>query len=112
MMQSMVVLGILSVAIAWAFPGMTTSYILSLFAGGIFLSLYQIIQSGVLLEISSIHNRSLYTAIAGAGSILPVLFPLFGGALIGIIGFHFFFAIYVVLMAISVVFIQKLNCKK
>ena len=112
MMQSMVVLGILSVAIAWAFPGMTTSYILSLFAGGIFLSLYQIIQSGVLLEISSIHNRSLYTAIAGAGSILPVLFPLFGGALIGIIGFHFFFAIYVVLMAISVVFIQKLDCKK
>lgn len=112
MMQSMVVVGILFIAIAWFFPGKTMAYFISFFAGGIFLSLYQIIQSGVLLEISSIQNRSLYTAIAGAGSILPVLFPLFGGALIGFIGFHAFFTIYTVLIAVSIFFIQKLNCTK
>ncbi|MEN8155661.1 MAG: MFS transporter [Bacteroidota bacterium] len=112
MMQSMVVLGIGAVAIAWAFPGIMVSYLVSLFTGGLFLSLYQIIQSGVLLEISNIHNRSLYTAISGAGSILPVLFPLFGGAIIGLIGYHAFFAIYAILMATSIIFIQKLNCQK
>jgi len=112
MMETMVVLGLFAVAFAWGFPGLGFSYLLSFFAGGLFLSLYQIISSGVLLEISSLQNRSLYTAIAGAGSILPVLFPLFGGALIGWIGFHVFFALYACFMAISVIFIHRLNCQK
>jgi hypothetical protein len=112
MMETMVVLGILAAAFAWAFPGVGISYLLSFFTGGLFLSLYQIIKSGVLLEISSLQNRSLYTAIAGAGSILPVLFPLFGGVLIGWIGFHVFFALFACIMVISVFFIHRLNCQK
>lgn len=112
MMLSMVLLGTAFPAFAWAFPAYQIAFLLSFFAGGMFLSLYQIIISGVLLEISSIHNRSIYTGIAGAGSILPVLFPLFGGALIQLTGFHVFFGLYSILILISFIFIQKLNCKK
>lgn len=112
MMKAMVILGVIFPMVAWLFPGYLFIYLLSFLAGGIFLSLYQIIINGVLLEISSIHNRSIYTGIAGAGSILPVLFPLFGGALISWLGFHVFFGLYTVFMIISIIFIQKLNCKK
>jgi len=112
MMKAMIALGVFFPLVAWMFPGFLFVYYVSFFAGGMFLSLYQIIINGVLLEISSIHNRSMYTGIAGAGSILPVLFPLFGGALIGWLGFHVFFGLYMAFILISIIFIQKLNCKK
>lgn len=112
MMQAMVILGMIFPAIPWVFPHYLASYIVCFFAGGLFLSLYQIIISGVLLEISNIHNRSIYTGIAGAGSILPVIFPLLGGTLISFAGFNVFFTIYTLFMLISIIFIQKLNCKK
>ncbi|MGC9330723.1 MAG: hypothetical protein ACP5DZ_02465 [Bacteroidales bacterium] len=112
MMKAMIALGVFFPLVAWMFPGYLFVYMVSFFAGGLFLSLYQIIINGVLLEISSIHNRSMYTGIAGAGSILPVLFPLFGGAIIGWLGFHVFFGLYMAFIMISIIFIHKLNCKK
>ncbi len=112
MMQSMVILGTIFPIAAWIFPHYPAAYMFSFFVGGIFISLYQIILSGVLLEISTIHNRSIYTGIAGAGSILPVLFPLLGGTIISLVGFNVFFTLYIILMLISIIFILKLDCKK
>ncbi|MDA3819162.1 MAG: MFS transporter, partial [Candidatus Delongbacteria bacterium] len=112
MMQTMVMLGMIFPAIPWLFPHYLGSYIFCFFAGGLFLSLYHMIISGVLLEISNIHNRSIYTGIAGAGSILPVIFPLIGGTLINFAGFNVFFIIYTFFMLISIIFIHKLDCKK
>lgn len=44
--------------------------------GGIIYSIYSISVNGVLLEVSGTENRALYTGIAGAGNILPALFPI------------------------------------
>jgi len=68
--------------------------------------------NGVLLEISGTKNRTLYTGIAGAGSILPTLFPLGGGWMIKHFGFLPFFALFMLLVLSSLFFIYKLNCKK
>jgi MFS family permease len=99
-------------AAAWIFSSNVWFYYISFFMGGVFLTLYQIANSGVLLEISTIENRALYTGIAGAGNILPVLFPLLGGSFIAIIGFNAFFATYTGIAALGVLFLYKMNCQK
>ena len=96
----------------WLFSDTIWFYYISFFMGGIFLTLYQITNNGVLLEISNTQNRALYTGIAGAGNILPVLFPLLAGSLIAVIGFHSFFGIYAVLTLTGIYFIYKMDCKK
>jgi len=111
MMIGMIGLGISFALLVLFFPTAGIAYLISFFIGGIFLSLYQIVINGVLLEISDIKNRSLFTGISGAGSILPVIFPLFGGLLISLIGFYGFFAIFIVLTGLSFFFIRKLNCQ-
>ena len=80
--------------------------------GGIVYTAYSISMSGVLLEISGIENRTLYTGIVGAGNILPALFPLLGGWIINQFGFQYFFALFVVVILSSFFFIYKINCKK
>jgi len=82
------------------------------FMGGIVYTAYSISMNGVLLEISGTKNRTLYTGIAGAGSILPTLFPLAGGWIIKHFGFLPFFALFMLLVLSSLFFIYKLNCKK
>ncbi len=87
-------------------------YYVSFFLGGIFLTLYLVANSGVLLEISSNTNRALYTGISGAGNILPVVFPLLGGSIISTFGFYVFFSIYFLFVISSIIFIHKINCQK
>lgn len=79
--------------------------------GGIIFSVEQIVISGVLLEITSSHNRAFYAGLAGAGSLLPALFPILGGWLIKIMGYPFFFAIFMVIILSSFYFIYRLDCK-
>jgi MFS family permease len=68
--------------------------------------------NGLLLEISGNENRALYTGFAGAGNILPALFPLLGGTLIQFFGFHAFFAFFMIIIAFAAFFIYKIDCKK
>lgn len=82
------------------------------FTGGIIFAVYSITINGVLLEVSGTTNRALYTGIAGAGSILPAIFPLAGGWIIKQFGFQPFFLIYLLIILSSLFFIYKLNCKK
>jgi MFS family permease len=81
------------------------------FAGGIIFATYTVTMNGVLLEVSGTSNRALYTGIAGAGNILPALFPLFGGWIISQLGFNAFFILYMVSIASSLIFIFRLKCK-
>lgn len=97
---------------AWIFANNIWFYYISFFMGGIFLTLYQITNNGVLLEISNLQNRALYTGIAGAGNVLPLLFPLLGGGLIALIGFHSFFGLYAFLTLTGIYFIYKMDCKR
>jgi MFS family permease len=79
--------------------------------GGMFYSLFSISKSGILLEISTNENRSLYAGLVGAGSILITLFPTLGGVIIDQFGFPFMFRVIIVILLSSLYFIRKLNCK-
>jgi MFS family permease len=81
-------------------------------AGGIVYSLYSISINGVLLEVSDNQNRALYTGIAGAGNILPALFPISAGWIIKAYGFNVFFIIFMAVVTSSLFFIYKLHCTK
>ena len=81
------------------------------FIGGIIYSIYSISIGGILLEISGNTNRALYTGIAGAGSIIPALFPLIGGQIIKSYGFTSFLILFMLIITCSLFFIYKINCE-
>jgi MFS family permease len=81
-------------------------------AGGMAYSLYTITMNGLLLEVSGNDNRALYTGFAGAGNILPALFPLAGGCIINRSGFPAFFILSALCISLSVYFIKRIDCKK
>ncbi|MFB6317921.1 MFS transporter [Saccharicrinis sp. FJH54] len=80
--------------------------------GGIIFSLYNISMNGVLLEVSGNENRALYAGFAGAGNILPAIFPLLGGWLIQKAGFATFFGLFIIIVLSALYFIRKMNCQK
>jgi len=84
---------------------------LSFLVGGIVFTLHNITVSGVLLEVSTNENRVLYTGIAGAGSIVPVVFPLIGSWVINHFGFSAFFILFMLIISFSFYFIFKLDCQ-
>jgi len=88
------------------------SFVSIFFIGGIIFTAYSISMNGVLLEVSGNENRALYTGIAGAGNILPALFPLLSGWIIEQFGFEPFLILFMVIILSSLFFIYKINCKK
>jgi MFS family permease len=80
--------------------------------GGIVFSLFTISMNGLLLEVSGNENRALYTGFAGAGNILPAIFPLAGGVIINGLGYHAFFVLFMFIISMAAFFIFKINCKK
>jgi len=77
---------------------------------GIFISTFKISMNGLLIEISSTENRTLYAGMSGAGNILTSIFPLLAGVLISLLGFNIVFVLISILMLGSYVFIRRLNC--
>lgn len=80
--------------------------------GGIIFSLYNITMNGILLEVSGLENRALYAGFAGAGNILPALFPLIGGWIIQEWGFISFFSVFILIVSGALYFIYKMRCTK
>lgn len=91
---------------------MSPSFYFVFIIGGVIYTAYSISMNGVLLEISGNENRALYTGIAGAGNIIPALFPLAGGWIINSFGFLPFFLAFMIIILASLYFIFKINCKK
>lgn len=111
LLYSNVLLSVLLGTMAWALTGIAeVKYVFVL--GGIVFSLYTMTMNGLLLEISGNENRALYTGFAGAGNILPALFPLLGGTVIQVLGFHTFFVLFIIIIASAAFFIFKIDCKK
>ena len=81
-------------------------------AGGMVYTLHNISINGVLLEVSTNENRALYTGLSGAGNLLPAVFPLLGGWIVQQYGFNLFFGLFMTLVALSVYFIYRLQCKR
>jgi len=65
----------------------------------------------VLLEISTNDNRVVYAGISGAGNIMTTIFPLFAGWLIAILGYGIVYLLVSIGIAISYIFVNKLQCK-
>ncbi len=80
--------------------------------GGVVNSLYLITMNGLLLEVSGNGNRALYAGFAGVGNILPAIFPLTGGWMIGQFGFRSFFILFMLIVSLSAWFIYKIDCNK
>lgn len=80
--------------------------------GGVVNSLYLITMNGLLLEVSGNGNRALYAGFAGAGNILPAIFPLTGSWIIGQFGFRGFFILFMLIVSSSAWFIYKIDCNK
>lgn len=97
------------IVIFW--PGILSFHFV-FFLGGIIFATYSISLNGVLLEVSGTSNRALYTGIAGAGNILPAVFPLLGGWIIKQFGFLPYFVLFMVVISASFYFIYRLRCKK
>ncbi len=87
-------------------------FILIFLTGGIIISIYMISMNGILLEISNTENRTLYIGIAGAGNIIPAVFPLLGGWVIVRAGYPLFFILFMLIILISLFLIYKLDCRK
>ena len=82
------------------------------FAGGIMYTFYKVAMEGILLEVSTNQNRTLYVGLSGAGSLLPAVFPIIAGTIIEGFGFHAFFVIFIIIISFSFYFIPRLNCQK
>ncbi|SHJ72508.1 hypothetical protein SAMN05444280_12756 [Tangfeifania diversioriginum] len=80
--------------------------------GGLVYALYTMTMNGLLLEISGNENRALYTGFAGAGNILPALFPLVAGTIIELLGFQAFFVLFMIIISLAAFFIFKIDCKR
>jgi len=78
---------------------------------GIFSSTYKVSVNGMLIEISTNENRTLYAGISGAGNIIPMVFPIVMGIFIKILGYEFVFPSITILILLSFYSIRKLNCK-
>ncbi len=78
----------------------------------LFFSLYTISMNGVLLEISNKEKRAVYTGFAGAGNILPALFPLVGGLAIEKFGYQAFFLLLLAIVSMSLFFYPKNKMQK
>jgi len=79
---------------------------------GIFVSLFKISNNGILLEISTNENRTIYAGISGAGKMFSTIFPLLAGFLIFYIGFTTVFIIVSLIILLSYFFVNQLNFKK
>ena len=106
------VLAVLTIPLIMLFSTGMPPFRILFMIGGIVFSIYVICMSGVLLEISGNENRALYTGIAGAGNILPALFPLLSGWIIERFGFQSFFILFIIMILSSLFFIKKLNCRR
>lgn len=111
LLYSNVLLSLLLVALALVIKDVTSiKYIFVL--GGVVYSLFTMSMNGLLLEVSGNENRAVYTGFAGAGNILPAIFPLIGGVVINQFGYQAFFILFMLIVATAAFFIFKINCKK
>jgi MFS family permease len=82
------------------------------FIGGVIYTFYKVSMEGILLEVSTNENRAIYAGLSGAGNIIPTIFPIAGGWIIGSFGFDVFFSIFLIIISLSFYFIWRLDCKK
>jgi MFS family permease len=89
-----------------------TAYALTFLFSGSAIELYKIVAPGVLLEISNDENRTIYTGLAGAGSIMNIIYPIVAGLVIGLIGYNGVFILTSVYMLTGFFFARSIVCAR
>lgn len=82
------------------------------FLSGFTISAYEIVIEGMLIEISTHENRAMYAGIAGAGSLLPLLYPLLVGVFLESMGFPPVFIGTALFSLLALFHISKMNCDR
>lgn len=75
-------------------------------------ALYQIVAPGVLLEISTDENRPLYAGLAGAGSLMNILYPILAGFLVSALGFGLVFALTSIYILLGLYAAFAIRCER
>lgn len=73
-------------------------------------ALFHIVSVGILLEISNTENRPLYSAVAGVGAVMNIVYPLLAGALIPRLGFPTLFCATSMYILLGLIAAKNLNC--
>ncbi|HKL59027.1 MAG TPA: MFS transporter [Sphaerochaeta sp.] len=94
-----------------ASPSQVTFSLVFLLTGSS-VALYQIIAPGVLLEISTDENRPLYSGLAGAGSIMNILYPILAGALVAAIGYVAVFILTSLYILLGLYAVRNIQCER
>lgn len=97
---------------ALIFSSNQTLYAIVFLLSGVSLALYQIAAPGVLLEISTDENRPVYTGLAGAGSIMNMIFPIVAGVLIRLIGFPAVLILSSVIIFSGIFSARRIDCTR
>jgi MFS family permease len=111
MLIASVILGSAIPILALIFAHNALMYSFIFFIAGSLFSILKIAKEGILIEISNNKNRAEYAGIAGAGSILTSILPLFSGILIAKLGYTIVFISISVIVLSSLYFTLKLDCK-
>ncbi|MBN2747260.1 MAG: MFS transporter [Bacteroidales bacterium] len=78
---------------------------------GLFVATYKIVIDNILIEISTNENRTLYTGLAGAGNLFPMIIPVLVGFLLKYLSFTWVFSVVILLIIISLWPIYRLKCR-
>lgn len=104
-------LGIFLPGYALVVSGSQTLYLSIFFFSGFALTAYEVVMSGILVEISTDENRALYTGISGTGNILSAIFPMIGGIFIAKIGYTIVFLCASLFICFGFVFAKRIHCQ-
>ncbi len=91
--------------------GSATASLFVFTLAGMFLATYRMAIGGLLLEISTMENRTVYAGIAGAGSILPLIAPLAAGAVLPFVSFLPLLVVVVLVVTASGFLIRGIECR-
>jgi MFS family permease len=75
-------------------------------------SVYQIVAPGVLMEISTDENRSVYAGLAGAGSFMNILYPILAGILVTNLGFSMVFLLTSLYILLGLYAASHIRCTR
>jgi MFS family permease len=112
MLYLFIAIGSITTFLALLLPPAAAWYATLFFFCGAATTLYKIAIPGVLLEISNDANRSVYTALAGSGSIMNVLYPILAGLLAKVIGLTAVLAITGAYILLGIPAARKLVCAR
>jgi MFS family permease len=107
-----ILLGAITPILALLLTSSPLLYCLVFFISGAANSVYQIVAPGVLMEISTDANRSVYAGLAGAGSFMNIIYPILAGILVTTLGFPLVFILTSLYILLGLYTASHIRCDR